>query len=780
MRRAGWEQNYVDYEKLKAIIDSVASSSDATSKFLAALTADIDKVNTFVKQQMVTLRADYAKAETDAELLKVRDDMTAVRHYVAINVIAATKIVKKHDKHVSLNLQKREAVAALVRGADGLSTLPAFHAELEKKFGSRGMPSSPQSVYVDVAVGNDDDDSTAALRSLPTWLLQGAQAEETTTKTFYTTYLADWTFDDPSGDEMLSQKLIGGSDAASEDLPEFDVNFDSSDVVNWSSLDGLAKLKAVIVVFTKVVVIVFALYCFICSLSFLANGFRLVAGRQAGEIFANSEVFNNPVSGMLVGVLVTVLVQSSSTSTSIVITMVAADLLTVKQAIPIVMGANIGTSVTSTIVAMTQMGDAGDFMRAFAAATVHDMFNFLSVIVLLPTEAATGYLYRISEFLIQQTPGLESGEKPPDMLKALTKPVTSYVMKLDKNYIKNVAQAQTAAERQALDGERMLVHFFDAGPEDMSDMAAGIIILIAALAILCVSLFVIVYTLKSLLKGRIAVWLHRTANGVIPDLKCGELTVPLGWISGYLAIAVGCLVTICVQSSSITTSALTPLVGVGVIKIERMYPLVLGANIGTCVTGVLAALAASASKLYLTLQVAYAHLLFNLSGIVIFYVIWPLRVLPIQAAKFMGRTTAQYRWFAATYLLFAFFLVPMLFMGLSLWGTAPLVIFIVLCVLVAVFVLVVTLMQKRCPERLPSKLRDWGFLPKFMRSLEPLDRVVCAPLSKYLGRVCPCCKKSDHKKVQLKGKPKPIVSKTETTTIPSDVAIAAQRISQGV
>ena len=106
-------------------------------------------------------------------------------------------------------------------------------------------------------------------------------------------------------------------------------------------------------------------------LSFLADGFRLLAGRQAGKIFRNSDVFNNPISGMLVGVLVTVLVQSSSTSTSIVITMVAAELLNVKQAIFLVMGANIGTSVTSTIVAISQSGEKNEFRRAFAAATVH-------------------------------------------------------------------------------------------------------------------------------------------------------------------------------------------------------------------------------------------------------------------------------------------------------------------------------------------------------------------------------------------------------------------------
>merc|ERR1711871_348826 len=310
---------------------------------------------------------------------------------------------------------------------------------------------------------------------------------------------------------------------------------------------------------------------------------------------------------------------------------------------------------------------------------------------------------------------------------------------VDKKLISKIAAAETDAERRELEGRPMLKYLFDWGPDDISDGAAGALVLGASLAVLCISLFTIVYTLKSILKGRIAVWLHRSVNGDIPDLKLGSVTVPLAWLTGYIAMAVGVGATILVQSSSITTSALTPLVGIGVIKLERMYPTVLGANIGTCVTGVLAAFAASSSKLYLTLQVAYAHLLFNLIGIMIWYVIWPLRAVPIGMAKFMGRTTAKYRWFALTYLAFAFFIIPLIFMGLSLWGTVPLVIAIVLVILCAVFIGFVHLMQTKRPDSLPAALRTWEFLSEWIRSLEPLDRVVCAPLGSILTRVCPFC-----------------------------------------
>merc|ERR1719453_1692005 len=327
--------------------------------------------------------------------------------------------------------------------------------------------------------------------------------------------------------------------------------------------------------------------------------------------------------------------------------MVAADLFTVKQAISLVMGANIGTSVTSTIVALAQSVDKNEFRRAFAAATVHDMFNFATVLVFLPLEAMTGYLYNLSLAIINASPGLVSGEKPPDILKAITKPFTKAIMSIDKKQITNIAAGKSS--------KYMLKHFLGITHDDgLADGTAGVIILIVALSILCITLFLIVYTLKSILKGQIAVMIHKSVNGHVPDIG----PIPMGWASGYLAMACGLGITICVQSSSITTSAITPLVGVGVIKLERMYPVVLGANIGTCLTG---ALAADGSKLALTLQVAYCHLFFNLSGIMLWYVIWPLRAIPINAAKFLGNTTAEYKWFAPFYLFMCFFLIPLIF-----------------------------------------------------------------------------------------------------------------------
>jgi len=739
LKQRGWEHLYVDYDALKNMIEGVDLNEAASSAFFAKLEKEIRKVDNFVDQQVSQLKKAFRDAGSQPNALHdVASDLGGLRHYVGTNIIAATKIVKKHDKNVQPALQKRGKVADLIHVCAAINSIPAFQRDLDKKLG-REAPSSPAAVTIDVY--DDETDTESALRTLPRWLLSGGE-EKKDFEPLAKAFLGDWTYDE------YKPIKSGASDVSAEDAKEtddWDVDF-SSNVAQWHELDSMQKIQAVLVVVAKLCLIIGSLYLFICSLSFLASGFRLVAGRQAGQLFRNSEVFNNPIAAMLIGVLVTVLVQSSSTSTSIVITMVAADLFTVKQAIGLIMGANIGTSVTSTIVALAQSNDRSEFRRAFAAATVHDMFNFLSVLVLLPLEAATGYLYRLSGALLPD--GLESAEKPPDILKKLTKPFTKAILKIDKNVIKNIAAAETQEELDALADSRIFKKLFGLGPDDLTDGAAGAIVLIGALTILCVTLFLIVATLKSLLKGRIAVWLHKSVNGNIPDIKIGGMTIPMGWITGYLAMGVGLLVTIAVQSSSITTSALTPLVGVGVINIERMFPVVLGANIGTCITGLLAALAADGSKLYLTLQVAYSHLLFNLSGILIFYVIWPLRVLPVRAAKFLGNTTADYRWFALAYLAFCFFLIPLLFMGLSLASPAVCVIVALLFVLTLAFVIVVNTMQHRCPASLPEKLRSWDFLPVWMRSLAPFDTVVCGPLDKL------CCawwaKRAEKKKQKSK------------------------------
>merc|ERR1719335_1824006 len=155
-------------------------------------------------------------------------------------------------------------------------------------------------------------------------------------------------------------------------------------------------MQTCVVLLLKVVLALLILYLFIISLGLMANSFRILGGKTSGRAFRDSELFDNPLAGLVTGILVTVLVQSSSTSTSIIITMTAGDLIETKNAIPMIMGANIGTSVTNTLVSLGCFNDKDQYRRAFAGATVHDCFNLLTVCCFLPIEAATGLLRHIA------------------------------------------------------------------------------------------------------------------------------------------------------------------------------------------------------------------------------------------------------------------------------------------------------------------------------------------------------------------------------------------------
>lgn len=195
------------------------------------------------------------------------------------------------------------------------------------------------------------------------------------------------------------------------------------------------------------------------------------------------------------------------------------------------------------------------------------------------------------------------------------------------------------------------------------------------------------------------------------------------WMTGYLAILVGALMTFLLQSSSIFTSSLTPLVGLGLISVDRVYPLTLGSNLGTTTTALLAALAAEGSRMRPAIQIALVHLFFNLSGILLFYPI-PFTRLPVRMAKALGRITARYRWFAVAYMVLIFVVLPVLVFTVSLGGAIALYSTFVPVALITVAVTFINVCQKKYPSILPPPLRTWEWLPECLRSLDPIDRLI--------------------------------------------------------
>ncbi|KAG7373653.1 sodium dependent phosphate transporter [Nitzschia inconspicua] len=414
-------------------------------------------------------------------------------------------------------------------------------------------------------------------------------------------------------------------------------------------------------IFIGICIVVFFLYFFLVGLELLGSGAKVMGGCAAGSLFGDE---TNPVAGLMVGILATVLLQSSSTTTSIIVSLVGAESVSVQQGIYMVMGANIGTSVTNTLVALGQMGDGDQLERAFAGATVHDMFNFMTVAVFFPIEIITGYLFYLTSACVRNFE-TQDGEDWEGPVKKVVAPLADMIIKSNKKVVEAVADGGSCAEfypivcdnpdeptystctRGLIDCNKnndKCPTFFQATATQGDDQLSGFCAFLLGLIILFFCLFGMVKVLQKMLLGMSTRIIYKSTN-----------------INGYLAMLIGCALTILVQSSSITTSTFTPLVGLGVIRLEQMYPLTLGANIGTTITALLAALLSTTEAL----QVALSHLFFNVSGIIVYYPIPLLRKVPLHAARQLGRATRIWRGFPIMYIIVMFFLLELLLLGLS-------------------------------------------------------------------------------------------------------------------
>lgn len=451
-----------------------------------------------------------------------------------------------------------------------------------------------------------------------------------------------------------------------------DIDFEEEQDATWGEVMGACCVhspKEWGTILVGIVMLLFFLYFFLFGLDLLGTSAKIIGGCAAGGLFPED---TNPIGGLMIGILATVLLQSSSTTTSIIVGLVGGDALNVELAIYMVMGANIGTSVTNTIVAMGQMGDGDQLERAFAGATVHDMFNFLTVAILLPVEWATGYLYRFSSAILPET--VAKGDKWEGPLKKIVSPLTKKIIIANKDIIKALAIGEDKSGREVdscddfypvqCDGEvnhaNCKAHFgliscdkttgncplfFQDGSLQKDDEVSGGVCLFLSLVILVACLIGLVTLLQKLLMGASTRVIYKATN-----------------INPYLAILAGTAVTLLVQSSSITTSALTPLVGMDVLRLEQMLPLTLGANIGTTFTGLLAALVSSKIE---SLQVAICHLFFNITGILIWFPVPFMRNVPLNAARKLGQATRIWRGFPILYIMVIFFALPLAFVGLS-------------------------------------------------------------------------------------------------------------------
>jgi len=523
------------------------------------------------------------------------------------------------------------------------------------------------------------------------------------------------------------------------------------------------------------------LLLFIASLGMLSNAFIVLGGAGLNEILAEAQdLLNNPFCGLIIGILLTVAVQSSSTSTSIFITMTGSKLITVHQAIFMVMGANVGTSITSTLVAFGNSAEKEEFSRSMSAAVVLAAKNWLTVFVLFPVEmisysiAGVGFLEWLTGLCTQ---GINDdsggGEKMGGF--SLTKWFTNLFLNVRKKGLgvedfplTFVAYCRTDVtscsdddycifgsnnENDKCDisgrsGECYTyddVESYEGGVtcqlDDLdpnatfykqygygcirswhhmfmyacwSDVAVGGTVLAISLIFMFFSLAMIVKCLKSILAGSIR---NLIANVIDKDLPY----VP--FLTSYLYIFCGIGLTIAVQSSSIILSILTPLCGLGIISLERAYPVTIGCDIGTTFTGLIAAFANPGEGFRESMQVSMSHLFFNACGFLLWFIIPFMRKLPIGIAKFAGRRTAMYRWWAVNYIVGFFFVLPVGAFLISIASALALTIILIIVLVLVLFICSINAIRTtECGNKcLPSFLISWKWLPVWCRSLAPYD-----------------------------------------------------------
>jgi len=265
------------------------------------------------------------------------------------------------------------------------------------------------------------------------------------------------------------------------------------------------------------------------------------------------------------------------------------------------------------------------------------------VLLFLPLEAISHFLYYWSKLITGHISNYDGGTfKSP--LKYIVSPIIKEIINVDKKKIKKIANNEISADTA---GSLIKGGFM----EGVDDNLAGSICLIVSLILLCIFLYGLVYYLKKTI-------MHSGEKSIKYVLQFSDT-----WWGGYLNILAGMLLTISVQSSSVTTAAITPLVGLDIITVEQMYPITLGANIGTTCTGLLAALVTGKIN---ALQVALCHLSFNILGVFILYPIKSIREKPIKMAKFMGQIARKFKWFPCIYIVLMFIIGPLVILGISL------------------------------------------------------------------------------------------------------------------
>ena len=352
----------------------------------------------------------------------------------------------------------------------------------------------------------------------------------------------------------------------------------------------------------NLILIVLGLILFIFSIDLLTVAMAAINNTAAEEIL---QATRNPFISLFIGLLVTALIQSSSTVTASIVAIVASGGISLQQAVPMVLGANIGTTLTSTLVSFSYLMEKKAFRKALSAGILHDLFNILTVLILLPLEVYFGFLSGLAQKIVGFFSVDDTFEGPIVYNKLFTRPLTEWII------------------------EHISIPFLT--------MILAVFLVFGAIKILSTAMY------KS--------FVLRSFNN-INDLifkKTG------------LAFLYGTFFTALVQSSTVTTSLVVPLVANRKVSLVKSFPFIIGANIGTTITAVIASLYKSEAAIAL----AIVHILFNSIGALIFLPFPEIRRIPVRMANYMGKKSVDNRILGFAYILLMFFVIPFLLIYFS-------------------------------------------------------------------------------------------------------------------
>lgn len=351
--------------------------------------------------------------------------------------------------------------------------------------------------------------------------------------------------------------------------------------------------------------LVLILFLFLFGLKLMTVSFLNLGGEYTEYLIL--EYTSHPLIALFIGILGTALTQSSSLTTSIVVGLVATGFFPdIQSAVPIIIGANIGTSVTSTIVSLGHLRQEGEFHKAFSAGTLHDFFNLLAILIILPLELGFGVLSSSATFLYES---LFSGMSFSTELSSSSWSLSAI----------------------------------------LKNLSSGLMALLWSNAIvtLVLSFGILFFSLKSL-SGVLKTIIFKGNNKAkFQERIFGNPYGSLFWGIGLTAL---------VQSSSITTSLTVPLVATNIVTLRKVFPFLMGANIGTTLTALIASISTPNEA---SITIALCHLLYNTFAVVLFLMIPLLQSTALFLSEGTGKLVLKQKWYGFAYVAVLFFFVPL-------------------------------------------------------------------------------------------------------------------------